>query len=283
MEEQQNPQSSNRMQTLLDGISPHQILTDPFPHLVVTDVLPEALHQQLLAAYPPLDVLTSGAQFTSNQRFNLMGSEVMHNPAIDPVWREFVQLHVSEVFLRQMVQLFEAPLRERYPNFEKTVGRLHSLRPGLRMVDNYQKAEVLLDAQLAVNTPVTDFPSSVRRIHVDAPNKLFVGLYYLRHPQDRSEGGELELCRFVGSRQRMRKVSIDDQYVKVVKTIPYHSNTLVLFLNCIDALHGVTIRQVTPFPRCFFNLVSEVKCPLYNLDQYQLHWWRRAKAMILSQ
>lgn len=271
------------MQTLLGGIHTHQILTDPFPHLVVSDALPEALHQQLLAAYPSLEILTSGAQYSSNQRFNLMGSDVMHNPKIDPVWREFVQLHVSELFLRQVVQLFEAPLRARYPNFEKTVGRLPSLRPGLRLVDEYQKADVLLDALLAVNTPVTDAPSSVRRGHVDWPNKLFVGLYYLRHPEDTAEGGELELYRFAGSRHRMQKASIEDQYIEVVKTIPYHSNTLIMFLNCIDALHGVTVRQITPFHRCFVNLLVEVEHPLFNLDKYQSRWWKRAKAMVLFQ
>ncbi len=271
------------MQTLLDGIYPHQILTDPFPHLVVTDALPETLHQQLLATYPPLEVLTSGAQFTSNQRFNLMGSEVIHHPAIDPVWREFVKLHISELFLRQMIQLFGTHLRTQYPDFEKTAGSLDLLRPGLRLVDDFQTADVLLDAQLAVNTPVTDMPSSVRRGHVDWPNKLFVGLYYLRHPGDTSQGGELELYRFAGSRHRMHKASIEDQYIEVVKTIPYRSNTLVMFLNGIDALHGVTTRYLTPFPRCFFNLVAEVERPLFNLDQYQSRWWKRAKAMILFQ
>ncbi len=258
-------------------------MTDPFPHLVVTDALPEALHQQLLATYPPLEVLTSGAQFKSNQRFNLMGSEVMHNPAIDPVWREFVQLHVSEVFLRQVVQHFEAPLQARYPKFVNKIGPLASLRPGLRLVDDYQKADVLLDALLAVNTPVTDIPSSVRRGHVDWPNKLFVGLYYLRNPEDTSDGGELELYRFAGSRHRMQKASIEDQYIEVVKTIPYRSNTLIMFLNCIDALHGVTARAVTPFPRCFVNLLVEVEHPLFNLDHYQSRWWKRAKAMVLFQ
>ncbi|HMZ79686.1 MAG TPA: hypothetical protein PLL06_08295, partial [Acidobacteriota bacterium] len=190
---------------------------------------------------------------------------------------------ISELFLRQMIQLFGTHLRAQYPDFEKTAGSLDLLRPGLRLVDDFQTADVLLDAQLAVNTPVTDMPSSVRRGHVDWPNKLFVGLYYLRHPGDTSQGGELELYRFAGSRHRMHKASIEDQYIEVVKTIPYRSNTLVMFLNGIDALHGVTTRYLTPFPRCFFNLVAEVERPLFNLDQYQSRWWKRAKAMILFQ
>jgi hypothetical protein len=44
---------------------------------------------------------------------------------------------------------------------------------------------------------------------------------------------------------------------------------LVLFLNSIDALHGVSVRSTTNVPRYFLNLVAEVREPLFDLKGYQ--------------
>lgn len=49
-----------------------------------------------------------------------------------------------------------------------------------------------------------------------------------------------------------------------VETVRYQPNCLVLFINTIDSLHGVTVRQPTPHGRCFMNLVGEVATRLYR-------------------
>jgi hypothetical protein len=116
---------------------------------------------------------------------------------------------------------------------------------------------------------VIENPSAVRRVHVDSPNKLFTGLYYLRNPDDTSAGGDLEMYRFKKKPRGFRVAEIDDRYVEVIKAVKYQRNTLVMFINTVCALHGVTERAVTPFPRYLFNLVGEVKQPLFDLEQYQ--------------
>ncbi|MEO6366004.1 MAG: hypothetical protein ABIO38_08170, partial [Luteimonas sp.] len=70
--------------------------------------------------------------------------------------------------------------------------------------------------------------------------------------------------------------------VELAATVPYSSNTLVLFLNSLQAVHGVTPRQVTPRTRYFFNLVGEIPVPLFDLDvrQRPRQGMRRAWARI---
>lgn len=258
------------MQTLLAHVDSSRVLAEPFPHLVVENALPEDLCLELIAEYPPLEVITREQGPTSNQRFSLSASEIMGcDTRLSPLWQEFVRQHTSAHFYAQVVNLFGEHIRACYPTLEGTVGALEELSTGVRFTDTGAEADVLLDAQICVNTEVIGAPSAVRRVHVDSPNKLFTGLYYLRHPDDNSAGGDLELYRFKGSPRGFRMAELEDRYVEVVKTIRYQRNTLVMFINTVDALHGVTERAVTPFPRYFFNLVGEIRQPLFDLERYQ--------------
>ncbi len=134
----------------------------------------------------------------------------------------------------------------------------------MRYVDTFETADVLLEAQPAMNTPVTATPSSVRAGHLDNANKLIVGLYYLRHPDDDSTGGELELYRYAMRRPVFEGHELSHRFIESVKTIPYEKNVLVLFLNSAHSLHGVTVRQPTPWARLFFNLGAEVRTDLFR-------------------
>lgn len=257
------------MQTLLESVTKAQVVAEPFPHLLVSNPLPEELCLKLTSEYPPLDVFTRDAPLASNQRFSLSATQALECDRISPLWREFVQLHTSASFFAQVIKLFEDNIRFVYPDFETQIGRLDELSTSVRYADESPGAEVRLDAQLCVNTGVVGAPSAVRRAHVDSPNKLFTGLYYLRHPDDTSAGGDLELYRFKGKPRGFKIAEIDDRYVETVKTIKYQPNTLLIFINNIRALHGVTARSVTPFPRYLFNLVGEVRKPLFDLERYQ--------------
>jgi hypothetical protein len=257
------------MQTLLANLNKCQVLTDPFPHLVVANALPEDLCLRLVSEYPPLNIFEAAADGAGNQFRRLPASQTLNCPEITPLWREFVRLHTAKIFFDQIVNLFGEHVRSIYPSLENYLGPLDGLRTGVRYVDDFHASDILLDAQICVNTPVVQTPSSVRRVHVDSSFKLFAGLYYLRHPDDDSTGGDLEICRFKKRPYGFKGAEIDDCHVEVVKTIKYERNMLVLFVNNLRALHGVTVRSVTPFPRCLFNLVCEVARPLFDIEQYQ--------------
>lgn len=256
------------MESVLSRVGPQDLIWDPFPHFAISGGLDDALCDRLIDEFP-LEFVTRGRDVESNKRLNQSAPEVLAASDVSPLWREVVATHVSQDFLDEALALLADPIRQTYPSFESDFGSLDSIRAGTRRAHTFEDADVLLDAQIAINTPVTGEPTSVRRGHVDASNKLFVGLFYLRHPDDQSTGGDLELYRYATERPEFegtpRWTSIDDSYLELVETVPYERNQLAFFMNSPDALHGVTPRSRTESPRLFLNLIAEVSQPLFEV------------------
>jgi hypothetical protein len=264
-----SPESATES-SVLSRLQRADVRQDPFPHIVSSEALDDVLCDHLIDQFPPLELITQGTSTKSNKRYNLSATDVLDDSRVSPLWREVVSTHVSQAFLDQALELFADPIRNAYPSFEQEFGPLQSLRAGVRRQQTFEDGvDVLLDAQISVNTPVTGETTSVRRGHVDAHNKLFVGLLYLRHPDDDSTGGELELYRYATDRPIFEGTStwtaIDDGYLEFAERVPYQKNQLVFFLNTPDALHGVTPRSRTATPRLFMNLVAEVRRPLFDV------------------
>ena len=241
---------------LADTLTPARRAADPFPHYAIPDALPREAFEALVAAFPANEQVMQGGSAGDNRRYSWSANDTIAAAALDPTWRAFVETHVSQAFLDGVLRALADDIRASYPGIEAAVGRgIGEWRAGLRRRDTFATADVLLDAQICINTPVVSQPSSVRGPHVDKPNKLFAGLYYLRPPRD----------------------------VELAHTVPYAGNTFVLFLNSLEALHGVTPREVTPNTRYFFNLVGEVDVPLFDLRARQQRTrglrraWKRLK------
>jgi hypothetical protein len=254
---------------LLQRLDAAQIRTDPFPHMVLAPALPEATVTALLDSVPPNDVLRAGAKPGSNKRFSFPAREALGNDAVGPAWQALLETCTSQAFFARLMTIFAPYLRTTNPDIDTAVGPLEHLRTGLRFRDDFDNADVLLDALISTNTPVTGRASAVRRAHVDSPNKLFAGLLYLRTPADDSRGGDLELFRFRDGTRVFRDAEVAEQDVEVVKTVAYARNTLVIYPNSLHALHGVTVRQPTPHTRLFLNLIGEVRDPLFDLSAHQ--------------
>jgi hypothetical protein len=268
------------MQSVLSKIEKFHIFTDPFPHIVIVDALEEALCSQLIQEFLSLDVLTEGKPYTSNERFSYPAAASLTDPRVSSLWQDFIRLHTSELFLQQIIDCLGDQLLQICPSFEQTIGHLATLRAGTRKIDSFAEADVLLDAQICINAPVTQ-PDLIKAAHVDRPQVLFAGLYYLRSPQDQSVGGDLEIYRFKQGRPGgFSQQYVDHDYVERVKTVQYNRNVLVLFLNSIDSLHGVTVRSRTDSPRYFVNLIGEVQQRLFDYGPYQADnrkWTTRLK------
>jgi hypothetical protein len=257
------------MKTLLDGIKASQVFTEPFPHIVITDTLEDQLCTQLINEFPAIQTLSKDKSFTTNERFSYSTCEVLNDPNISPLWHEFIAAQSSPLFWNQIMRLFKHEILKLHPSFEKDFGAIDQLKPGVRKIDDFSTADVLLDAQICMNAPVLQPAPLIKQAHVDRPQVVYAGLYYLRHPDDRSTGGNLEIYRFKGNQRHFKGQYIDDQYIEWVKTVQYERNVLVLFVNSLESLHGVTVRSMTETPRCFVNLIGEVKQPVYRLNDYQ--------------
>ena len=266
------------VQSLLSSVTAADVVVEPFPHVVVRPALDPAVADRLLAEYPSIETITRGAEYASNQAFLYSAGDSLRDPDLSPTWKAFVELHASAAFAHQVFALFDAVLPE------AMVPVVRSDPPptvGIRKVADYASVRMLVDAQIGMNTPVTAQATSVKGPHVDRARALYGGLYYLRHPDDRSEGGNLEMFRFKGDpRRRFEGQHIDAEHVELVKTVPYEHNTLVLFVNSIHSLHGVSVRTVTPFPRYLVNLLAEVKKPVYDFSPYERSAPRRPSAAL---
>ena len=253
---------------ILEKLDRAVVRDDPFPYLVLEDALDASVCDALLTGMPPLDVLTRGLPTVSNQRFSFHSAAVEEHPAIAAVWKDVVREGVSQQFLDRTLRLFGPHIAAEFPDFAQRYGRIDKLRAVARQSSTAKvnRGQIGLDAQIAVNTPATTPGTSVRGPHLDLPDKLFVGLLYLRPDGDSSEGGDLELYEPTEPVPQFGpKRSLTWGQVRKVRTISYRCNTLVIFLNTPRSLHGVSPRGITPFPRYFLNLVGELHQPLFHV------------------
>ncbi len=258
------------MDHVLSKTKKEDVFSDPFPYLVIENAIDDKLCDRLIAEYPSVDTLTKGLNRESNKRFSFGTRDVRESNNVSPLWKEFIESHVSKEFFEKMMYLFGDHINKLYPEFEKTHGPLGSLKTGIRKIDRPENGKVILDAQICINTPVINEPDSVKISHVDNENKLFAGLFYLRLDSDNSSGGNLEIYKFKNDKFVFHGPRlIDEMFVDKIKTIPYKKGTLVMFLNSTKSLHGVSVRSKTGHPRLFVNFVGEVEPPLFNLAPHR--------------
>ena len=238
---------------------------------MIEKALPDELVEALIEEYPSLEVMDVDPS-ESNTRWSYPAEFVAGSPAISETWKQVIAYHASPAFFRELIDVFGADVLRAYPQRFQSLEQLIGSRVGIREKDSFADHDFLLDSQICGNTAVRE-ESSVKTTHVDSNRKLFSGLFYLRHPKDDSLGGDLTIARFKPGlsrwewRRRFDGVFVPEELVETVKTVRYERNTLVIFLNTLDSMHGVTVREPTSHLRLFMNLVCEVHDPLFDVPQ----------------
>lgn len=256
---------SDPLPSVLDKARPEDIVTDPFPHLVIEDAWPAGLYERLLATRPEFGQVAWSGRMPSNRRFPYPAARILQDRAADPIWREFCRRHTAPDIFRRVAELFRPHIDALHPAFGRWLDEGRPRRPGLLERDGYERCDMLVDARLELNTPVKGAPSSVRGPHLDLPNRLFSGLFYLRKLEDDTPGGDLRLFRFRNGRpDGLTSYEIPDSLVEPVRTVPYRGNVLVLFANSPFAVHGVGVRHESPHTRSYVFLTAEVQSDLFG-------------------
>jgi hypothetical protein len=249
--------------SVLAGVDRDRIALDPFPHVVAPEALDPALYAELEAAFPSFEAVVGGRAVEQNKVYLRNAFEVVDDPALPRIWRDFFAYHASDAFFRELLDFWREGLAREYPDLERRFGKpLDQVTTGLRRRGVAKTAEnldadVMMDVQFGVNSPVSE-PSTVRGPHVDKPEKLFAGLLYFRDPLDDAEGGDLDLYR-----ARRRRTHFDgrrdlrEAQVERVRTVRYAPNTLVAWVNTARSLHGVTPRRRSTRPRRYVNFIAE--------------------------
>ena len=250
------------MRSILHGLTKADIDPHPFPHVVVDGAIEAELYRELAASMPPAEKLLRGREAENNMPYRYSAEHILADAP--PAWQEFTRVHTSQQFFGEVVALFGDVIRELHPTLEARTGkRLEELRTNVRFVEDF--ADAALDCQITYGSPVT-VATRGHRVHVDRQVALYAGLLYFRLPDDRSEGGDLELYRFRGPERVYDEGRfVPDALVEKVKTVPYAANRLAFFIHSPHALHGVSVRSVTPFPRLHVNFIAEFRERFWEL------------------
>jgi hypothetical protein len=258
--------------SILQNFIPALVRAEPFPHFVIEGALPAAIYERLSAEYPADEIIFANvdrkrpeSRMRSNTRYDLSAARVHANPALDiGLWREFVCYHTSQDFLDEVIDKLGDVIAIRHPHL---LGMMRSKAPGgrpragvRRHDDHAARCELALDCQVGINSKVTGPASTVKSLHLDNSVELFAGLFYLRLSEDRSTGGDLEIYR---RRPGAPILFFDHRFVRpehaeIVETVSYGPNKFAWLLNDLDAIHGVSVRGQTDFPRRLVNIIAEV-------------------------
>jgi len=245
---------------------------DPYPHIVIENALDSEVADELRATFPPSDVVHSDESL-NNSRWSFGANEVASNSDISDVWRAVTAYHTSAEFWAEVRSAFGSCLDDCILKSRNRASLGVDPRVGVRGASSFDSCDVLLEAHISGNTPVTAL-TSVRGTHLDEGNKIISGLFYLRPDDDDSTGGDFLVQ---GWKKWIPKPMYSKLYfegmndvVEDVKTVPYRHNTLVLFVDSIDALHAVSPRAPTRFTRQFMSLAAvlpehEYRVPTPNL------------------
>ena len=251
--------------SVLDKVRREDVVASPFPHVVIENAWPEDLYRRLVATRPSFERIAWSGNVPSNTRFPYSARRILDDAEIDPIWPAFCRRHAGPDTFERVMELFGPHLDRWHPGLAQWLAEGRSRRTGLLEADGFERCDVLTDARLEINTPVLERPSSVRGPHLDVPNRLFTGLFYLRTGNDDTPGGELRLFRFRDGRpSHLTAYSIPEERVEAVRTIPYRANTLVLFANSPHAVHGVTPRNPSPHTRSYIFLTAEAEHDLFG-------------------
>ena len=189
---------------------------------------------------------------------------------VPDIWREFLEYHSSDAFLKEVIAVFGAEICKAFPKHYPNQATLNALVTGRKGLDSKAQTDILLDTAISINTPVTK-ASAVRAIHTDHGDKLFSALFYLRRPEDDSTGGNLQILKWKDGYSALQKrmfyeEGVDPKHTELVREIAYSNNVFVIFINSLDALHAVTPRAETQYDRTFVNFIGIVPHKLFKKE-----------------
>lgn len=254
--------------SLLQRASKTDVVESPFPYLVIENALPIDLCEALIRSYPSLE--SQGIdESLDNVRWSTHAENLDTIIDLAPVWKDFVGYHVSQEFFDQVMSIFAEPLSRLYGTMLNSSDSIFRNPVVIRNNHRLAVGKFSLDAQISGNTPAKT-PGAPRGIHVDAPNALYGGLYYLRDDMDDSVGGDLQIWKWkdgysYGKKSGEYREGVNQKHVELIQTIKYKANTLVLFINSLDSLHSVTLRTPTTHTRKFLNLLADSDQALFRL------------------
>ncbi|MCE9519626.1 MAG: hypothetical protein K8R87_08755 [Verrucomicrobia bacterium] len=241
--------------SLLRNSRQSDVRWDPFPYVAIENALDPELYASLAETFPAEDIVRSAMHVYSRDQMQAL--DVLAHPEVAPVWKDFARYHISPEFYQDLLRLFAPFVRQLYPWLDEEKAKpLEQFSVGPRDPKAPALPDVCLDCQPGLNHVTLD-PATPRTAHLDAHNKLFTGLFYMRVDGDTSSGGDLLIHRLKNQPPEMdTPTTVPESQLEVVDTIPYRANTAIFFMNSPVSVHSVSVRSGTSVPRRLVNLVA---------------------------
>ena len=222
-----------------------ELVLEPYPHFVIEDALPLDIYDQLEKEWPK-EQLLSTEPFDQGICYRLKADEMLKPKKVSNLWKEFTEYHTSIEFYKQMTKVFG-----------DLVPHIEDLTLSPRGWDTGHD-KIGTDCQTVMHKPI-DYSS--RTAHIDNPREIYAALLYMPYKEDRSTGGEFQIHETHDTISEVNKNGgreVKEKAGKIVKTIPYKANTLVVFCNnSTRCVHSVSARRDAVLHRRSVNIIAE--------------------------
>jgi len=180
--------------SLLKNFKKSNLKVENFPHIIIENALDPYFYRKLSDTFPDVSLFTKGKEIKDNFRYDIWCKDLDNE--INEVWRDFITYHSSNHFFYSVISAFNEQIQN-----SKNSKLIELLEKKVKTSNNKEdlnnnKTDIWHNMSLSINSRVKKNQPSVRTPHLDNPNKIYGGLFYMRHPKDRCEGGNLELYKF---------------------------------------------------------------------------------------
>lgn len=255
--------SSTYPLSVLGKVTRDMVRLHPFPHVVIENALDPALFAALLATFPESKIFLEDNEPGSNKYFWLRAHRAIQEPKVHQLWKDFVEFHTSIEFFHDVLRVFEDAIAAEYPALAP-----RSLSTAMRFVDGPR--DISLDCIPVYCSPVIKEETSSRGPHLDREVSLYGGLLYMRLPDDDSKGGDFIVhtsATDIASAEYDSGNHLLNGSIGEFDKVRYKANTLVFFINTARAIHSVTPRSRTPYPRLHVSILGELASPLFSIHK----------------
>ena len=236
-------------------ITVDDLIMDPCPYFYIHNALPESLYNQLAAEYPEAHMMQDGKITFQARRYR---QHEFVEDTISTLWQEFIDYHTSQAYKDRVLSLFAPALEKYYPEYANTL-----ISAPVTPRHSGVSGAVQMELQFVLNGQQEE---TVRTIHLDNAKELFAGLLYMRKPEDRSTGGDIQMFKSLVDNPEFTGIrEVNPTQVTWAGTVPYQANTMVLFLNTKDTLHGVTPRTGADCFRRYINIDAHQDRKLFQV------------------
>ncbi len=257
----------------------------PYPYIIIDNALPWNYYEELNKTFPLYkDIINDDLVYQrdkkilQNNAYRMSAVQALNHKKIPNIWKDFIIYHSSYNFAKEVFNVFEKDLYKFYPRLKYGLPKdnhckirytsFQGLDGKLKKTNIPADDGFSLDCQFVINTP-TKTESSVIEPHLDNPREFYAGLFYMRNKDDNSKGGNLCSYEFKKGHELTfhGKLRVKEDKLNLIDEIEYKENRLLLFINTIWSVHGVSKKSESDSFRKYMNIIGEFPFRLFDFKK----------------